>query len=388
MKAVYRDAKYFKEILKGLSLWFDPEVTFKVTPEGLFLKQTDPSRVMLAKLEVPKYDFEEFEADVERHFTVNIEDLVKNTLKNIYKDDQIILRLSEDRLLISLKSDMERKFSVPLLENPTDLEYPEPKINFTYMAKLTVEGLRKILEDAKAEHVRLVADSDGLTFTSDADLVNFSVKLQRGSDHLLDIETNEPFVKASYSTEWLKSFAKALKPLVDVVTLQYSTDLPMQIETHLRGNSMLRVWLAPRIEVEEEPLTEEKPKEEETTTEEITENIPEQYVVETTEIEAAQEIQKEEKEDSPGRDLNPPVFFTEVVFLREVSEIVGEDMKTYGPFKEGDKAEVPLRNAEALITQGLAASWFMWNTAQAKWRETHTDPLEKPSIQELKQYLS
>ena len=381
MKVVYRDAKYFKEILKGLSLWFNPEVTFKVTPEGLFLKQTDPSRVMLAKLELPKYDFEEFETDVERYFTINIKDLVKNTLKNIYKDDQVILRLSEDRLLISLKSDMERKFSVPLLENPQDLEIPEPKINFTCMVKLTIKGLKKILEDAKADSVRLVADSNGLTFTSNDDLVNYSASLKRGNDHLLDIETHEAFVKATYSVNWLKDFTKALNPISDIVTLHYGTDLPMQIQARLRGNGALTVWLAPKLEVEEEPLTEEKPKEEEPTTEE---NIPEQYVTETTKIETAQE----EKEDSPRRDLNPPVFFTEVVFLEEVSEIVGEDMKTYGPFKERDKAEIPLRNAEALIKQGLAASWYMWNTAQAKWKENNLSNLEEPSIQELKQYWS
>jgi len=385
MKVVYRDAKYFKEILKGLSSWFS-ETTFKSTPEGIFLEQMDTSRVMLAKLELPKYDFEEFETDVERYFTINIEDLVKNTLKNIYKDDQVILRLSEDRLLISLKSDMERKFSVPLLENPEDLEIPQPKLSFTCVAKLTVEGLKKILEDAKGDHVRLVGDSDGLTFTSDSDLVDYSVKLERGQDHLLDIETREPFVKTSYSVNWLKSIVKALKPTSDIVTLRFGNDLPMEIQTSLRSSGKLTVYLAPRIEVEEEPLREEKPKQEEITEEEITENIPEQYVTETTKIETAQEIQKEEKEDS--RDLNPPVFFTEVVFLREVSEIVGEDMKTYGPFKEGDKADVPLRNAEVLIKQGLAVSWFMWNTAQVKWKENNLGNSEKPSIQELKQYLS
>lgn len=345
-KVVYEDAKYFREILKGLSLWFD-EDTFKVTPEGMFLEQMDTSRVMLAKLELPKYDFEEFEDDVERYFTVNIEDLVKNTLKNIYKDDQVILRLSEDRLLISLKSDIERKFSVPLLENPEELEVPNPKLSFTCIAKLTVEGLKKILEDAKADNVRIVADTDGLTFTSDGDVVNYSVRLERGQEHLLDIDIREAFVKASYSVDWLQSIVKALRPLGDIVTIYYGTDLPMQIQTHLTGSGVLTVYLAPRIEVEEEPL--QKMEKEEVEQEEPAETIS----AEVMETEQEAEI----KEDS--RDLNSVVFFTEVVFLKEV-----------------------------LISQGIAVSWYMWNTARAKWKEDNPDSLEKPSMQELKEYLS
>ena len=33
-KIVYEDARYLKDLLKGLSLWFD-EATFKITPEDL-----------------------------------------------------------------------------------------------------------------------------------------------------------------------------------------------------------------------------------------------------------------------------------------------------------------------------------------------------------------
>jgi len=44
-----------------------------------------------------------------------------------------------------------------------------------------------------------------------------------------------------------------------------------------------------------------------------------------------------------------------VRFLQEIPEIVGEDMKTYGPFKPEDIASVPKENAKTLIKQGVAA---------------------------------
>lgn len=41
-------------------------------------------------------------------------------------------------------------------------------------------------------------------------------------------------------------------------------------------------------------------------------------------------------------------------FLNEVPEIIGADMKSYGPFKIEDVASLPTENAKILIKQGLA----------------------------------
>jgi len=48
-----------------------------------------------------------------------------------------------------------------------------------------------------------------------------------------------------------------------------------------------------------------------------------------------------------------------LVFLKDTLAIVEEDMKTYGPFKEGERTNIPLRNAEILISDGLALSWYV-----------------------------
>ncbi len=44
-----------------------------------------------------------------------------------------------------------------------------------------------------------------------------------------------------------------------------------------------------------------------------------------------------------------------VRILREIPEIMGVDMKTYGPFKPEDIATLPKENAKTLIKQGAAA---------------------------------
>jgi len=52
--------------------------------------------------------------------------------------------------------------------------------------------------------------------------------------------------------------------------------------------------------------------------------------------------------------LPAPIEHVKVRFLKEIPAIVGADMKTYGPFKEGEIAELPKPNAEALIKQEVA----------------------------------
>jgi len=59
--------------------------------------------------------------------------------------------------------------------------------------------------------------------------------------------------------------------------------------------------------------------------------------------------------EPPSPLYPPPTQYVKVRFLKEVPAIVGADIKTYGPFKEGDIVELPKENAEVLVKQGLAS---------------------------------
>jgi len=41
-------------------------------------------------------------------------------------------------------------------------------------------------------------------------------------------------------------------------------------------------------------------------------------------------------------------------FLQEIPEIVGVDLKIYGPYKKEDVGSLPAQNAQGLINQGAA----------------------------------
>ena len=63
-----------------------------------------------------------------------------------------------------------------------------------------------------------------------------------------------------------------------------------------------------------------------------------------------------EAEKLPEAPPPPPIERVTVYALKYLPQIVGVDMKTYGPFKKGEGAWLPRENAEALVKGGVA-SW-------------------------------
>ena len=81
--------------------------------------------------------------------------------------------------------------------------------------------------------------------------------------------------------------------------------------------------------------------------------------VETPEIEEEPEIEMEENEETNDKNLDETETSTEegyekVEIISEVPEFMGTDLESYGPFEEGEKAELPEENADILVNRGNA----------------------------------
>ncbi|PSG98979.1 MAG: hypothetical protein BRC29_02515 [Nanohaloarchaea archaeon SW_7_43_1] len=80
--------------------------------------------------------------------------------------------------------------------------------------------------------------------------------------------------------------------------------------------------------------------------------------VETPDIEEESEIEMEENEETDD-DIDVTETSTEegyekVEIISEVPEFMGTDLESYGPFEEGEKAELPEENADILVNRGNA----------------------------------
>jgi proliferating cell nuclear antigen len=244
------DAKLLRDMATAISILVD-EATFKIEPEGIKLRAMDPSRVAMVDFEWPKTVFEEYECTEPTKMCINISELLK-LLKRTSKDEVVELSLDEKtgRLQVKITGKYARNFTMPTLE-ASEEEVPTPKITFNVRAKTTTSGLSQAIEDAQlvSDHVRVEADNEKLVFNASGDLMGATITLQKGSDALLDLEAKEPS-KATFSLSYLSEIMKAASATSEVVTLEFSKDMPIKLDFQQTKEGKLIFYLAPRIETE------------------------------------------------------------------------------------------------------------------------------------------
>jgi proliferating cell nuclear antigen len=249
-KVKITDAKLLRDMFQAIAILVD-EATFNLNPEGIQLRAMDPSRVAMIDFQWPKTIFDEYQCDQPQKMCINITELLK-LLRRTGREEAIELSLNPEtpKLQIAITGRYTRTFTMPTLE-PQEEEVPTPKITFKAQAKTTTDGLRQAIEDAQlvSDHVRIEADTEKLTLTATGDLMGATIELKKGSDALLDLQTQEP-VKATFSLSYLAEIIKAASSTSEIATLQFANDMPIRIDFHQPKEGKLTYYLAPRIEVE------------------------------------------------------------------------------------------------------------------------------------------
>lgn len=246
----WRNSQYIKQVFQLIELFSD-ECTFTLSPEGLTLKQMDPSRVTMLILNLYREGCEEFLCNETLAFTVNVANLLKNQLKNMYKDETLRFVIDKNVvrpvLKLELKQKLTRNFTVPLLEDITD-ELPTPKLKHSFYGRFVLEYLNTLFKDVTdSESVIFTGSPDGLSFQQNRDRETFSVTLEKNDEATLKLEALETEIKSTYSTSYLKPILKLLTPLSSVVGLAYSQDMPMLINVDLEDYGKAEIYLAPRV---------------------------------------------------------------------------------------------------------------------------------------------
>ncbi len=249
-KARIPDAKLLKDMLTAISSLVD-EATFDLTPDEIKLRAMDPSRVAMVDFKWPKEIFDEYVCDTPTKMCININEMLK-LLKRAGRNESVEISLDEEtnRLQITITGNYVRTFNMPTLEVAEE-EVPTPKLTFNAKVEVTTDGLRRAIEDVSlvSDHVRFEVEDEKMVMRAAGDLMGAVIELKKGSDALLNIEVKEPS-RATFSLSYLLEIIKAASTTSDVATLEFSTDMPLRMDFHQRGEGKLIFYLAPRIEVE------------------------------------------------------------------------------------------------------------------------------------------
>jgi len=246
VKLVVKDPREFRDLIQA-ALGVVSSGTFKVSKQGLFLKELDPSRVALVDLGFPPEAFQSIDSETEDRFEVNLESLM-DILKRMRPDDQLELQMDEGKLTVSFSLKKSyRSFKIPLM-SASNQETPNINIQFTCKYNVLADALYSAIKDAAtvAEEVMFTSSTDGsLLISASSDRGSVEQRLTVESDAILGQPEVKEVATAKYSLQYLESITSFRDS--PSALLQFAQDKPLSLEYHLPDGAYFRFILAPRL---------------------------------------------------------------------------------------------------------------------------------------------
>ncbi len=248
-KATINDARVWRNLLAAISTLIE-ETDFNAAPEGIKLRSMDPSHVAMVDFEWNKSAFEEYSCLQPTKIRLNVSDIVKK-LRGAGSDRlEIAYDETTRKLNMVIKGKWKTTFTLPTLD-PGDEEVPTPKIAFNTKIKMVSSSFKEIIDQIQtvSDNVRLESAQEKFTAEAVTELSGAKIELEKGSDVLLELDVKEP-CKATYNLNYLSEISKAGAMASELVTLEFSTNMPVKLEYEMPQQGKLLYYLAPRIEAE------------------------------------------------------------------------------------------------------------------------------------------
>ncbi|NIQ14317.1 MAG: DNA polymerase sliding clamp [Candidatus Dadabacteria bacterium] len=219
------------------------QMTLTFTPEGLSVRMLDPSHVAMIHVSLPNSCFEKYLVEQDLVFAVNVDEFLK-TIKIFDKNSWIDLRVKDEILVLSRKSE---KYKLRLVE-PASNDTPLPKIpydsNVTFDQEITVKDFIKQTDKINifSDYITLKTTNNIFKISGKGDSGEAENSFEHGQVSIRNNQDSE----GTYSFEYVKPYLKTVKDLP--LTLEYSSNKPLRLDSKLANIGRLHFYLAPRVE--------------------------------------------------------------------------------------------------------------------------------------------
>lgn len=233
------------------------DANIEFTNSGLSLQAMDSSHVSLVSLIIPPEEFEVYKCEKILSLGINLNWFYK-ILKCATNEDsvEIIYKNNENFITFLFKNEVNERsseFQLRLLEiNNETLGIPETI--YSAVVTLTAVEYKRVCSEMLTigDTVYLSISENTIKFEIEGEVGKGSISLK---SHILEensVEDNtkisdKEIIKMGFALRYLNTFARAV-PLSDKVTLKMSKDVPLQLEFSFGIKSLLRYYLAPKVD--------------------------------------------------------------------------------------------------------------------------------------------
>jgi proliferating cell nuclear antigen len=110
--------------------------------------------------------------------------------------------------------------------------------------------MKNAVDDAStvSDHIQFETSDDTFVIKASGDLGSVTIDVGKESEEILGFEVKEAS-KAMFSLSYLSEMIKAASNVSDIVTIEFSTDMPVRLNFELPQSGRLQYYLAPRIDI-------------------------------------------------------------------------------------------------------------------------------------------
>ncbi|MGC8631538.1 MAG: DNA polymerase sliding clamp [Thermoprotei archaeon] len=244
-KLILKDPRGFRDIIQNAS-GVVSEGVFRISNNGLVMKELDPSRIAMVEFDFPPTAFESLEVESEEKLGVNLEELL-NVLKRLRPEDTLTLESDKGKLTVSFAiNKYSRSFKIPLLDLGGQ-ETPTINVQFTSKYSILSDALLSSIKDAAtvADEIIFGSFKDGtLLISASSDKGSVEQRLSKDSGMILDYDIAEE-ANAKYSLQYLETIT-SFKGSPSVF-LEFAQDKPLHLEYKMADGTVFQFILAPRL---------------------------------------------------------------------------------------------------------------------------------------------
>lgn len=235
-----RDVAVLQRAIDAISS-FISEGNFRFNDNGISLRATDPSQVVLVNFSIAKNAFEKFKVEPTL-VGVDVQELNK-IIARALPNDRLTMDLTDSELNIKLEGDLSRSFSLPLIDVGEDeINIPEPK--FDASIEINARILKEALKDAGLFGSSVVLKVKGsqlfIEARGSAGTLNTIAKAPK---HVSVKSTAE--VVSKYSLNFLQNIVRNAGN-EEKISMQLRSDAPMRVSYKI-GPASLEFHLAHMI---------------------------------------------------------------------------------------------------------------------------------------------
>ena len=231
----------WKKAIDAISSFIN-EGNFRFNDNGVSLKATDPSQVVLVNFLMQKNAFDKFE--LEPSFVgldiVELNKIMSRALPN----DKLLIKLSDNEMKLNLEGAISRSFSLPLLD-VSEEEIKMPSQEFDASVEINARILKEALKDASlfGSSVVLRVKEGQLSIEARGSSGTLHSVAKQQAKNLIIKSKGE--VVSKYSLNFLQNIIKEADSDQKVL-LQLKNDAPMRVSYKI-GPAEIEFFLAHMI---------------------------------------------------------------------------------------------------------------------------------------------